>query len=303
MKARPGVASRAVAYVSRLLVYPVKGCRGVPVASAVPDARGLAGDRRWMVVDEAGRFLSQRTEPRLALVRARLETSRLVLEAPGMPALELPGQAEGPLGPVVVWNDAGQARDGGTPASRWLSEHLGRAARLVQLDETFERVASAEFAPGARLAFTDAFPVLVIGEASLAELNRRLDRPVPMDRFRPNVVVSGAEPFAEDGWRRIRVGEAVLRLVKPCTRCVATTVDQQTAETRSEPLRTLATFRRWNGGVIFGQNAMVERPGPMQVGDPVEVLEAAEPAVPLAPLSPSGPAGPAPPPDARGPAR
>jgi len=275
-----------MAHVSQLLVYPLKGCRGVPVPVAEPDARGLSGDRRWMVVDEAGRFLSQRTEPRLALVRAMLDAGGLVLEAPGMPPLAVSRRVEAPLRQVTVWDDSGQARDGGAEASRWLTGHLGRPAALVQLDEGFERTASPEYAPGVPLAFNDAYPVLIIGEGSLAELNRRMERPLPMDRFRPNLVVSGSEPFAEDGWRRIRVGTAVLRLVKPCVRCVATTVDQQTTDRGPEPLRTLATFRRWNGGVIFGQNTVVERPGPMRVGDLVEVLETG--ALPALGVTPSG---------------
>ena len=291
-----------MAQVSELVVYPVKGCRGVPVASVEPDAYGLPADRRWMVVDETGRFLSQRVEPRLALVRAMLDPSRLVLEAHGMPPLEVSAGAEARLVPVTVWDDQGPARDAGDAAARWLSQHLRRPARLVQRDESFQRVANPEYAPGARLAFNDAYPVLVIGEASLAELNRRLERPLRMDRFRPNVVISGASPFAEDGWRRIRVGDGVLRLVKPCTRCVATTVDQQSSEKGAEPLRTLASFRRWNGSVIFGQNAVVERPGLMRLGDAVEVLESGEPAIPF-PVSASTSAGPPPPSDAPGQAR
>jgi hypothetical protein len=289
-----------MAHLSQLVVYPVKGCRGVPVSSVLPDARGLSGDRRWMVVDASGRFLSQRTEPRLALVRAVPGPVGLVLEAPGMPPLALGAEAEGPLRAVEVWDDRGEARDAGAPASDWLSRHLGREAHLVQLDADFERVASAQYAPGTPLAFNDAYPVLVIGEASLGELNRRLERPLSMDRFRPNLVISGSAPFAEDGWRRIRVGEAVLRLVKPCTRCVATTVDQLSGATGPEPLRTLATFRRWNGGgVIFGQNAVVERPGQMRAGDAVEVLETGEPAA-LEPVT-SARAGTPPPPGVPGP--
>ena len=280
-----------MAHVSQLVVYPVKGCRGVPLASVAPDARGLSGDRRWMVVDASGRFLSQRTDPRLALVRVRPGPDGTVLEAPGLPPLSVAGRAEGPLRAVEVWDERGQARDGGALAREWLSRHLGREAHLVQLDEGFERTAAAEYAPGAPLAFNDAYPVLLIGEASLDELNRRLDRPLSMSRFRPNVVVSGSSPFAEDGWHRIRVGEAILRLVKPCTRCVATTVDQESAETGVEPLRTLATFRRWNGGVIFGQNAVIERPAPMRVGDPVEVLESGPPAKASARGEPPPPTG------------
>src|SRR5215472_14647928 len=145
-----------MAEVSELVVYPVKGCRGVPVAAVEPDARGFSGDRRWMVVDESGRFLSQRVEPRLALVRAMLDRSRLVLEAPGMPRLELSRGAEAALVQVTVWDDQGPARDAGDAARRWLSEHLRRPARLVQRDEAFQRVASPEYAPGVPLAFNDA---------------------------------------------------------------------------------------------------------------------------------------------------
>jgi len=268
--------------VSELLVYPVKSCRGIGLSSAETDRRGMAGDRRWMVVDEWGRFLSLRTVPRLALVQVRVDGDRLVLEAPGSSPLELPARAEGNLWPVSVWDSTGQARDAGAAASNWLSGHLGTGARLVQMEDDFARTTSPEYAPGFPLSFADGYPVLVIGEGSLSELNRRMRTPLPMHRFRPNVVVSGAAPFAEDRWKRIRVGQVELRLVKPCTRCVATTVDQSTTETGPEPLRTLATFRRWGGNVVFGQNAVVERGGRMRVGDAVEVLELGEPLSPPA---------------------
>jgi hypothetical protein len=264
--------------LSELHVYPVKGCGGIPLEIATLGQRGVPGDRGWMVVDEAGRFISQRTDPRLARIRTRLEPERLVLEAPGLSPLALPRVSLGPRVQVTVWDDSGAAVDAGDAAAAWLGIHLGRPARLVRMDGAFDRRPNPTLAPEGALSFADAFPVLVISRASLDDLSARLTAPIRMNRFRPNLVLDGCGPFEEDRWRRIRMGDAILRLVKPCTRCVATTVEQETAEGGHEPLRTLATFRRWaGGGVIFGQNAVVEVAGAVRVGAVVEVLELGEP--------------------------
>jgi uncharacterized protein YcbX len=271
---------RAMPTLCELNVYPVKSCAGIPLQTTPLGHRGVPGDRGWMVVDPAGRFVSQRSDPLLSQIRVRLESERVVLEASGLSPLALSPAMPGRAVQVTIWNDTCPAMDAGDDAAAWLEQHLGRPVRLVQMDGAFERRPNPEWTSIGQLSFADAYPVLVISRGSLEDLNRRLPAPLRMNRFRPNLVVEGCAPFEEDRWRRIRVGGAILRLVKPCDRCATTTVEQETAAVGREPLRTLATFRRWDhGGVIFGQNAVVEVAGPVRVGDSVEVLERGEPPV------------------------
>jgi uncharacterized protein YcbX len=263
--------------LSALNVYPVKSAGGVALLSARVDERGLAGDRRWMVVDSDGRFLTQRTHPRLALVSVAIRTDQLTLGAPSMAPLAL--RTPPPTAPVVavrVWEDICEAVTAEEDASRWLSEFLGIRCRLVLMADASHRLVGARGgAPASRIAFADAFPFLLISEESLEDLNSRLATPLPMDRFRPNLVVRGCEPYAEDGWRRIRIGGIIFWVVKPCSRCTTTTVDQSTGERGREPLATLATYRRAGNNVLFGQNLVHEGTGELRFGDGVAVLERA----------------------------
>jgi uncharacterized protein YcbX len=267
--------------VAALWFYPVKGCAGieVPAGAALEiGARGPAFDREWMVVDAAGRFVTQRDEPRLARVRCALQAGALVLDAPGAAPLRVPLAAAGEARRVQCWAAACDALDQGEAAARWLGEFLGAPRRLVRMAPGFERVVNPERSPQrATTAFTDGYPFLVIGEASLADLNRRLAAPLPMNRFRPNLVVRGSEPYAEDGWRRIRVGRLEIEIVKPCDRCAVTTTDQATGERGPEPLATLARYRRVPEGVLFGQNGVHRGTGALRVGDPIEVLKTGPP--------------------------
>jgi len=265
--------------VTGIFVYPLKGARGVAVDAAALDALGFRRDRRWMVVDAAGEFVSQRTRPRLALVRPALAGEALVLEAPDRPPLELP--AEPPGGgtkPVRIWADALRAAPAGEAADAWISDFLGERAHIVAFAADAVRPVDPKYARRAtdRVAFADAYPCLLITQASLDLLNERLTTPVPMDRFRPNLVAGGTAPHAEDGWRRIRVGDVVFDLVKPCARCVVTTVDQRTGVAEEEPLRTLATYRKVGSKVLFGQNAIHVAPGTVRAGDPLVVMRGAE---------------------------
>ena len=259
--------------VSGLFVYPVKSCSGVPVDEAVVSTTGFEFDRRWMVVGEDGMFLSQRGQPRLALVRVRIAGDRLRLEAPDVPAFEVPLVREpGPTVKVTVWGDDCAALDEGRDAAEFFSLHLGSSARLVRLaDDDVRPLKSSWAQPGDRISFADGFPFLLLSEASLEGLNRRLSLPVPMDRFRPNIVVSGCPAHAEDGWRQVRIGDVDFRVAKPCARCVISTTEQETGDRSPEPLRTLATYRVRDSQVLFGQNLIHGGPGRLRVGDLVVV--------------------------------
>ncbi|MGO9831040.1 MAG: MOSC domain-containing protein [Myxococcaceae bacterium] len=269
------MTATATITVAALNVYPVKSCRGIPLGAATLDRWGLQHDRNWMVVDRDGRFVSQRTQPRLALVEPNLGPERLTLRAPAMPTLELPvsGRA-GPQRSVSVWNDTCLALDQGDAAAAWFAQYLGLPHRLVRIGAGYERaVAEASYPAGAEVAFADGFPLLVLSLASLQALNARLAEPVLMNRFRPNLVVQGCEEFAEDGWKRFRIGDVTFQVATACQRCAITTVDQATGATGKEPLATLATFRRSGDGVIFGRNVVHQGGGTIRVGDPVEVLD------------------------------
>ena len=273
----PETSRRETASVlSGLYVYPIKSMGGISLDASEVDERGLRHDRRWMLVDETGCFMSQRELPRMALIGVRIERDRLVVDAPGMPSLNVPFQPpEGKLLLTRVWDDLVESRTVGEDADRWFSGFLDVSCKLVYLPgESVRPVDQAYGQPGDRVGLADGFPFLLTTEASLADLNARLDRPVPMNRFRPNLVVRGREPFAEDGWKLIRIGRITLRVVKPCARCTITTVDQRTAATGKEPLRTLARFRRAGNKVLFGQNLIHDETGTLHIGDPVEILQA-----------------------------
>ena len=264
--------------IERLFVYPIKSARGFSPAAWQVDRLGFAYDRRWVVALPDGQALTQREEPRLALLAPGLGEDHLTLNAPVLPSLEVslipPAGAE--LLPVRIHGAPLAGVRVSAPADAWLTRLLGYDVRLIGVHE--ERRIDPRYAVSIadRTGFADAFPFLVVGRGSLDELNARLARPIPVDRFRPNLVVAGAAPFAEDGWRRIRAGEVALAIVKPCARCVITTTDQQTGARGEEPLRTLASYRRdANGKVMFGQNAIHLGTGMIRAGDVVSVLDPA----------------------------
>jgi uncharacterized protein len=249
--------------VTELYVYPVKGARGISLETADLDEFGVRHDRRWMIVDAAGGFITQRSHPSLALLTTELEPDALVLRSPRAGVLSLPLAVDhGEPRTVRVWDDVVEVLDAGAAA-----------ARLLFMPEDCLRQADPAYAaPGDRVSFADGFPLLLITQASLDELNRRLPAPVPMARFRPNVVVSGAAPHDEDRWRSIRAGGVPLDVVKPCARCAVTTIDQATGVAGREPLRTLAQYRRRDGKLWFGQNVVHRGAGELRVGADVEVL-------------------------------
>jgi len=260
--------------ITQLNIYPVKSLGGISLEQAELDVRGLAHDRQWMVVDDIGRFVTQRQLPQMAQVTVRLDEDALVLEHPATSALRLPLQREDqPRLPVYVWDDQCQALDEGAAAAAWLVDVLGdfkgSGLRLVRFAPDQRRAVEPHFlSPGemAHTGFADGYPFLVVNEASLAEVNRRLVAkgvdPVPMSRFRPSIVVEGDTPFAEDGWSAIAAFDKRWRLGlrKPCQRCKITTVDQQSGEIAvpGEPLRTLVEMNtRLAPGGYFGQNAIL----------------------------------------------
>jgi uncharacterized protein len=260
--------------LSGLYMYPIKSAGGIPIEAWDVDGRGLRHDRRWMLVDEAGRFMSQRRFPRLALVGVRIEPDHLVVDAPEMPSLEVPLRSpDASLRLARVWNDLVEVLTVGDEADHWFGEFLDVRCKLVYLpDESIRPVDPAYGNTEDQVGLADGFPFVLVSEASLADLNARLEQPMPINRFRPNLVVRGCEPFAEDGWRLICISKIPLRVVKPCSRCTITTVDQRTATTGKEPLRTLARFRRAGNKVLFGQNLIHDETGTLRVGDPVEIL-------------------------------
>jgi uncharacterized protein YcbX len=260
--------------VTELHIYPLKSARGIALSEMVFDGRGPAGDRRWMLVNEKNVMLSQRKLPRMALIGVESGAPELVCSAPGMPPLRVAAPAGGSRMTVRVWDDEVEVLAAGGSAHAWFTNYLGCACRLVyQPRDGFRQVDRAYAAAGTGVSLADGFPVLLIGQASLDDLNRRLEQPVEMRRFRPNIVVAGCEPFAEDAWRRVRIGAMEFDMVKPCARCAIPTVNPDTAEMGKEPTRTLATFRRRGDEVFFGQNAIHRGPGSIHVGDPVVILE------------------------------
>lgn len=250
------------AEVTGVFVYPIKSCRGIAQDSAQLAATGFDGDRHWMLVRPNGRFVTQRELPRMALIETRLSATTLTLTAPGMAPLEVPRDAGGPARAVTVWNFEGRGLDCGDTAAEWVSQHLEKPLRLVSFDASAPRVCSPEWTPATRAVteFSDGYPILVISRASLADLNARLPQALPMERFRPNIVIDGVEAYDEDRIHELRAGPVILRLVKPCTRCSITTTDQRKGEVDGvEPLRTLKEYRYDSKlrGVAFGQNVII----------------------------------------------
>jgi uncharacterized protein YcbX len=269
--------------LTALHVYPIKSAGGLAPREWEVDSRGLRYDRRWMVVDGAGTMISQRTHPRLALVHPSIGDGTLRVETDGMPPLELPLDPADTVGlAVTVWDDVCGASWAGERAAGWFADLLETDCMLVHMPESSVRLANPRYAPREQpVSFADAFPFLVLSEASLAELNRRLAAPLPMNRFRPNLVIGGGEPHVEDHLEDFRAGGLGMRAVKPCDRCVVTTTDQATGERGVEPLRTLATYRRVGGKVMFGQNAVHFGAGRLCVGERLQAQLSDQPRLEL----------------------
>jgi uncharacterized protein YcbX len=265
--------------LSALYRYPLKSAKGEPLQQVGLDKLGLDGDRRWMLVDEAsGRFLTQRAVASMSQLSALWnEQGGLTLSAPGHARIDvaLPDSSADLRG-VTIWRDSLRVPDAGDEAGAWVSEFIGKPTRLVQVP--LDRARSTEAGYGReddQVAFADGFPLLLIGQASLEHLSSQVGRSLEMLRFRPNLVIEGSDAYAEDGWKRIRIGDVEFRVVKSCSRCILTTIDPQTGERSEdrEPLATLQKYRAQADGAMFGQNLVNDGNGRLEVGMPIEILE------------------------------
>jgi uncharacterized protein YcbX len=262
--------------LSNLTYYPIKACRGFDIPESLVERMGLADDRRMMVVTPEGEFLTQREYAKLALITPTLKNDSVTLSAPNFDSIRFAIQKSGTPTSVNIWKSKGvSAIDQGDESAQWLSDWLGVSVRLVHVDENFKRNLNPEFAVSAddHTGFADGYPILIISEASLQDLNSRLVSALPMNRFRPNIVVKDCEPFAEDTWKRIRIGDVEMALVKPCPRCEVTTIDKETLERNKEPLKTLGKYRKQKDGAMFGMNVIPLNEGQVKVGMNVEVIE------------------------------
>lgn len=261
--------------ISSLIYYPIKACRGFEVESANVERMGLENDRRMMVTTPEGKFITQREYPRLALVTPKLSNGSLELSAPNYDSLRVGIQTSGAPVLVDVWKSKDiHAIDQGEEAAQWFSDWLATAVRLVHIADGYKRLVNEQWAVHTddHTGFADGYPILLASEEGLADLNARLESPVPMNRFRPNIVVRGCGPFEEDSWNRIQAGDVKLAVVKPCARCEVTTIDKDTLEQSKEPLKTLGKYRKQKLGAIFGQNLIPLNEGSLRVGMTVEVL-------------------------------
>jgi uncharacterized protein YcbX len=260
--------------VSGLSIYPVKSCREVKKNSALVEAFGLKNDRRWMVVDTNGVMLTQRKIARMCLIQPEVTETGLVLSTATMDNLYVEIPLDNQKINVKVWADHCQAFDAGDEAASWLSQVLSTTCRLVYFPDNEFRQVDLDYAnEGDKTAFSDGFPLLLISQASLDDLNQRLLTPITMNRFRPNLVISGCQPFAEDSWKKIRIGDITFRIVKPCSRCVIPSINIETAEREDEPTKTLAQYRKRDNKIFFGQNVIADGIGNIAVGMPVDIIE------------------------------
>lgn len=261
--------------VTRLYIHPVKSLGGITLPQFAVDRFGPVMDRRWLVVDGQGKFITQRQKATMALVKTALEGDRVTLSVEGQDMISFaPGEFTGPQRQVQVWRDSCVAHSGPVAVDAWISQALDTDCQIVFMPDSTERRVNPDYAhQGETVSFADGFPLLLTTEVSLDDLNSRLSFHAGMERFRPNLVVDGATPFAEDGWQRIQVGEMVFRLAKPCSRCAIPTIDPQTAQKQPEMFKTLKSFRARDGEVYFGQNLLPEGTGTVRVGDRVDILD------------------------------
>lgn len=262
--------------LSQIGVFPVKSLGGIYPSEWKTEERGLQYDRRWMLVAPGNRFVSQREIPEMALLQVSIEGDRLLVQHKHKPEvsiyLEL-NPSGGKELTAVIWKNKVRSWQVDEIADQFFSDVLGQPLRLVYMPESSHRIADPKYAPDFDLvSYADGFPYLILGEASLQDLNQRLAVPVPMNRFRPNLVFKGGTPFVEDSWGDFRVGETRFRAVKPCARCTITTIDQESSVAGKEPLKTLASFRKEGNKVLFGMNLLLREGEKIRLGDSITLL-------------------------------
>lgn len=259
--------------LSQLAIYPIKSTSQISLQQARLSPFGLEMDRRWMLINEHGYMLTQRKHPRMCLIKSSLENNRLIINAPDMPTLSLDISNTSSRVKASVWEDSCNAYDCGTQAAKWFSSVIQSPTRLVYFPDDEIRQVDLDYAQqGDITAFSDGFPYLLIGQSSLDDLNSRLSSTVDMKRFRPNLVVTGSAAFAEDSWKKIRIGGITLRLVKPCSRCSIPSINPDTGEQSAEVVKTLAGYRMNENKIMFGQNVIAEGSGELTLGMEVEIL-------------------------------
>jgi len=261
--------------LTEINIYPVKSLGGISLQSAEVTDRGLKYDRRWMLVDRGDKFLTQRAHPQMALIKTKINGNKLILshKTKNISPLVIP-IISNIIETIIVniWDDLVTALVVGKYADEWLSEALDLKCKMVYMpDDALRYVERNHSTQNEIVSFADAYPYLLIGQSSLDDLNSRLKEKLSMNRFRPNLVFSGGNPYEEDLWNEFKIGNVIFYGIKPCSRCVITTVDQNTAEKREEPLKTLSTYRTVNNNVMFGVNLLNENNGILKVGDEISV--------------------------------
>ena len=264
-------------YICSLYIYPVKSVSGIAVDEAVAEEKGFRHDRRWMLIDDQNRFITQRKFHDLALVDASIEEGSIRLSYRKWPESHAEAPLETTHGKLIkshIWHDEVEVLWPGLSADEWFSKILKIPCKLVFMPHDAKRQIDTDWvSEPMNTSLSDGYPYLITNEASLNDLNQKSGTELTMRRFRPNIVVSGAAPFAEDKWKRIRIGEAVFRIIKPCARCVVTTIDPETGQKGREPLKTLSTYRKEGHKILFGQNTILEKGGMVRAGDKIELLD------------------------------
>lgn len=268
-------------YLSEIFIYPIKSLGGISLNKGIVEERGLRFDRRMMIVDENGIFMTQRDFPQMALLKPKIVDGNLIVTHSSsnhsiiLPVDPISDTLSGKI-KVKIWDDECEAITVSKEADQFFSEIIGIKCRLVFMPESEKRIVDPKrkYVNDEHIvSFADGYPFLIIGQSSLDELNQRLENQLPMNRFRPNFVFTGGEPFEEDNWKDFRIAEIKFRAVKPCARCVITTTDQQTAERSDEPLRTLSAFRRQGNKVLFGMNLIALNTGEVKVRNKITLID------------------------------
>jgi uncharacterized protein YcbX len=260
--------------ISELYIYPIKSLAGIAVREASLTATGFRHDRRWMLVDVNNRFISQREAPQLALMQVDIENEALrVMHKIKGDSIAIPFKSAGSEVAVTIWDDTCTGEYVSKEIDKWFTAILGISCRLVYMPDTSKRLVDQRYTPGnAITSFSDAYPFLIIGQASLDDLNSRLDEALPMNRFRPNIVFTGGKPYEEDLIGHFKIGDINFYGVKLCDRCVMTTINQNSLAKTKEPLKTLAEYRQKNNKILFGQNLVHDGDGVIAVGDRLQII-------------------------------